>query len=125
MGFLCCDPNSYFKSVECSDCRQHVGCVLPFRSWSVIGLSSSLLLVFGLFIIYILHCMTFIYKYLLILFLVMILYLAFIAKALSFSLVIFKSYSPLSNSRKKGCWLKVLCSTVGKAGYSACSGRPL
>ena len=46
MGFLCCDAKSYFKSVEGSDCRRYVGCVLSLRSWSVIGLSSSLLLPF-------------------------------------------------------------------------------
>ena len=37
MDFLCGDAKPYFKSVECSDCRQHFGCNLPFRSWSVIG----------------------------------------------------------------------------------------
>ena len=74
MSFLCCDAKSYFKSFECSDCCKHVGCVLPFRSWNVIGLSSSLLLVFGLYVIYILHCIIYIYKSLVILFLVMILY---------------------------------------------------
>ena len=105
MGFLCCDAKSYFKSVKCSDCRQHVGCVLPFRSWSVIGLSSSLLLVFGLFVIYILHCIIYIYKSLLIWFLVIILY-EFLSqkryrKSVLFSSVIFKSYSHLSNSRQK------------------------
>ena len=75
--------------------------VLPFRSWSVIGLSSSLLLVFGLYIIYILHFFICIYKSLLILFFSHDLVLVFIAKALFFSSVIFKSYSHLSNSRHK------------------------
>ena len=77
------------------------GGFLPFRSWSVIGLSSSLLLVFGLYIIYILHCIIYIYKSLLILFFSHDLVLVFIAKALLFSSVIFKSYSHLSNSRQK------------------------
>ena len=101
MGFLCCDAESFFKSIECSDCRLHVRWVLPFRSWSVIGLSSSLLLVFGLYIIYILHCIIYIYKSLLILFFSHDLVLVLIAKALLFSSVIFKSYSKLSNSRQK------------------------
>ena len=74
---------------------------LPFRNWSVIGLSSSLLLVFGLYIIYVLHCIIYIYKSLLVLFLNHDLVLVFIAKALLFSSVIFKSYSHLSNSRQK------------------------
>ena len=74
MCFLCCDAKSYFKSVECSDCRQQIGCILPFRSWSVIGLSISLLLVFELYVIYILHFIIYIYKSLLILFLVIVLY---------------------------------------------------
>ena len=101
MNFFYCDAKSYFKTVECSDCRQHARWVLPFRSWSVIGLSSSLLLVFGLYIIYIVHCIIYIYKSLLILFFSHDLVLAFIAKALIFSLVDFKSYSHLSNSRQK------------------------
>ena len=76
---------------------------LPFRSWIVIGLSSSLLLVFGLYTIYILHCIIYIYKTLLILFFSHDLVLVFIAKAFSFSSVIFKSYSHLSSSRQKQC----------------------
>ena len=101
MGFLCCVAKSYFKSLECNDCRQHVGCVLPFRSWSLIGLSSSLLLVFGLYVIYILRCISYTYKSLLILFLVMILLYFFIAKAFLIGSVVFKSYSYLSNFEKK------------------------
>ena len=75
--------------------------VLPFRSWSVIGLSSSLLLVFELYFIYILHCIFYIYKSLLILFFSHDLVLVFIAKAQFFSSVIFKSFSHLSKSRQK------------------------
>ena len=53
---LCCDAKSYFKSVECIDCRRHVGCVLSLRSWSVIGLSSSLLPPLGAVCYHILDC---------------------------------------------------------------------
>ena len=60
MGFLYYDAKSYFNTVECSDCRQHVRCFLPFRIWSVIGLSSSLLLVVGPYGIYILLCIIYI-----------------------------------------------------------------
>ena len=90
---------------------------LPFRSWSVIGLSSSLLLVFGLYFIYKMHCFSYIDKSLLILFfshdlvlvfivvLVIIVVLVFIVvlviKRYLFSLVIFESYSHLSNSGQK------------------------
>ena len=49
-------------NLECSDCRQHVRWVLPFRSSSVIGLSDSLMLVFGLLVIYILHYIIHIFK---------------------------------------------------------------
>ena len=52
--------------------------------WSVIGLSTSLLLVFGLYIIYILHCIIYIYKFLSILFFSHDFVLVFIAKALLF-----------------------------------------
>ena len=68
MDFLFCDAKLYSKSIECCDCMQHIRWVLPFRSWSVIGLSSSLLLTFRLFVIYILHYIIYIYKSLLILF---------------------------------------------------------
>ena len=74
MGFFFCDAKSYSKFIECSDCRQHVRWVLPFRTWSVIGLSNSLLLVFGLYVIFKLHCIIYIYKSLLSLFLVKILF---------------------------------------------------
>ena len=67
----------------------------------MIGLSSSLLLVFGLYIIYILHFNIYIYNYLLILFFSHDLVLIFIAKALLISSVILKSYSHLSNSSQK------------------------
>ena len=53
----------------------------------------------------------------------MIFILVFIAKALLYGSVIFKSYSQLKKTvvgvTKRGC------STVGEAGYRACSGRPL
>ena len=57
----------------------------------------------------------------------MIFILVFIAKALFFSSVVFKSYSHLSNSRQKNnvSVTKRGCSTVGEAGYRACSGLPL
>ena len=67
----------------------------------MIGLSNSLLLVFGPYIIYILHCIIYIYKPLLILFFSHDLVLVSIAKALLFCSVIFKSYSHLSNSGQK------------------------
>ena len=101
MDFLFCDAKSFSKSIECSSCRQQVRLVLTFRSWSVIGLSNSLMLVFGLFVIFILHYITYIYKSLLILFFSYDLVLVFIAKALLFSSVILKSYSQLSNYHQK------------------------
>ena len=57
----------------------------------------------------------------------MIFIFVFIAKALLFSSVIFKSYSHLSNFRQVSvvCVTKRGCSAVGEAGYRACSGRPL
>ena len=71
--------------------------------------------------------MIYIYKSLLILFFIHDLVLGFIAKALLFSSVIFKSYSHLSNSRQNNVVVvtKRGCSTVVEAGYRACSGRPL
>ena len=68
-------------NLECSDCRQHVRWVLPFRSWSVIGLSGSLMLVFGLFVIYILHYIIHILKSLLVLFFTYDLYISFHRKS--------------------------------------------
>ena len=66
---------------------------------SVIGvrLSNFLLIVFGLCIIYILHYIFYICKSLLIVFFSYDFVLVFIAKALLFSSVIFKSYSYLRN----------------------------
>ena len=103
------------------------GCVLPFRSWSVIVvvkiLAARLWAVCNLYTaLYFLHIqifVNFVFSYDLV--------LIFIAKAFLFSYVIFKSYSPLSNSRQKHrVWVtKRGCSSVGKAGYRACSGRPL
>ena len=57
----------------------------------------------------------------------MIFILVFIAKALFFSSVVFKIYSHLSNSRQKNNVIvtKRGCSTVGEAGYRACSRLPL
>ena len=107
-------------------CRQHIGWVLPFRSWSVIGLLSFLLPVFVLYVVYVLRCIIYMYKSLLSFVFNYDLVWFFIAKAFLFSSVIFKSYSPLSNSRQNQIVVtKRGCSTVGYAGYRACSGRPL
>ena len=100
---------------------------LPLHSWSVIGMSSSLLLVFGLCIIYILHCIIYIYKSLLILFFSRDFVLIFIAKALFLVRLFLRAthnWVILVKNRVVGV-TKRGCSTVGEAGYRACSGRPL
>ena len=95
--------------------------------WSVIGLSSFLLLVFGLFVTYKLH-----FYFLHIQIFVNCVFshdlvLVFISNAFLFSSVILKSYSHLFNSRQNVVVgvTKRGCSTVGEAGYRACSGRSL
>ena len=81
IDLLFCNAKSDCKSVECSDCRQRVRWVLPLRSWSVIGLSNSLMLVFGLFVIYILHYIIYIYESLLIQFFSYDFYISFYRKS--------------------------------------------
>ena len=95
MGFLCCDAKSYFKSLEFSDCRYHVRCVLPFRSWSVIG-CQVLCCSFLACMLSICCIVLFTYKIFVNFVFSHDLVLVFIAKALLFSSVIFKSHSLLS-----------------------------